>query len=52
MSRALTRPRPVIDLGHVVAVAADVFAMVDEPVADFLLGVGGALADLQRSCRR
>src|SRR5271154_3466445 len=47
--RALAPPRPVLDLRHVVAVAANVFAMVDEPVADFLLGVGGALAKLRHA---
>src|SRR5271169_1001169 len=47
--RALAPPRPVLDLRHVVAVAADVFAMVDELVADFLLGVGGALTKLRHA---
>src|SRR5580704_8318077 len=35
-------PPPAGDLGHVVAVAADVFLVVDELVADRLLGIGGA----------
>src|ERR1700734_3054048 len=47
--RALAPPRPVLDLRHVVAVAANVLAMVDELVADFLLGVCGALAKLRHA---
>src|SRR3984885_12711539 len=44
LHRGRLPPRPASDLGHVVAVPADVFLVFDELVADRLLGIGGPRA--------
>src|SRR3984957_16774515 len=46
---ALPAPRPVLDLRHIVAVSLDVFAVIDQLVADLLFGIGGPLAKLRHA---
>ena len=46
-SGARRGPAPVLDLGHVVAVAGDVLLVLDQLVAESLLGISGHIAELR-----
>src|SRR5215813_7280786 len=47
--RSVLAPRPAADLRHVLTVLSDVLLVLDEFVADRLLGIGGSGAQLRHT---